>query len=371
MFKNVKKPSVAARRSAAAIGLTGMLLGLAACGGEGDAEAESVQLNVASWATPDSVSEEMGNWWYEEIEERSEGRLTFNIDAAGSLCSAAEIAECVRDGRADVGQTVTDYSPQLFPQASITSIPFLSLNGEAITRVIYELSTEHEGSQQLWEENGLHPIAHVSPGRLLLGGQEELSSIEDLEGLRLRMAGQYAEQAVDAAGASSVSLTAPETYEALERGVADASGSPLDGTIAFQLKDVLSDWSDPGIGAYTTIGMWMNHDVYTDLPEDLREVVDEVTEEFNREQASAIFNEVTLEQCDMLLDTIGDLRQWDEADTQTWSDELGDSLEERWVEDAEGNGLSNADEYLSAYKDKLDSYEGEVSEDPTAACADR
>ena len=371
MSANTIKSGRRARTAQITAGAAVLALGLTACGGANNGDENAVELNVASWATPDSVSERMAEWWYDEIEERSEGEITFNIDAADSLCSASEIPECVRDGRADIGQTITDYSSQLFPQATVSSIPFLNPNSEAVTLAVHELSTEHDGAAQLWEDNGLHPIAHVPPGRMLLGGQDDLSSIDELEGLRLRMSGQYAQHAVDAADANSVTLTAPETYEGLERGVADAAGFPLDGTVAYQLKDILPEWTDPGIGTYTTIGMWMNADVYSDLSEEHRAVVDEVTEEYNAEQAQRIYEEATLEQCDQLLETIGDLKQWDEAETQRWNEELGDSLEQRWVQDAESNGLEDAEGYLATYKEKLASYEGEIREDPTVVCAER
>lgn len=349
-----------------------LALGLTACGAPAEgSDPASIELNVASWATPDSVSEHMGNWWYSEIEERTNGQITFNVDAADSLCSASEIPQCVRDGRADVGQTLTDYSSQLFPQVSIASIPFLNPNSEAVTHAIYELSTEHEGAAALWERNDLHPIAHVPPGRLLLGGHEELSSIDKLQDLRLRMAGQYAQDAVDSIGASAVSLSAPETYEGLERGVADAAAFPLDGTVTYQLKDALPEWTDPGIGTYTTIGMWMNKSVYDSLPDDLRQVVDEVTEEFNREHAQRIFKDVTLEQCDALLETIGDLKQWDDSETERWNEQIGDSAEESWLQDAEQDGLEGAPEYLEMYKEKLNAYEGNIGQDPSVMCAER
>src|SRR5690625_2481977 len=196
-------------KTVAAIG--GLALVLSGCSSDSDAGSsdETIELNVASWATPDSLSEVMADWWYTEIEDRTDGRVTFNIDAADSLCSAAEIPECVRDGRADVGQTLTDYSSQLFPMASISSIPFLSPGSEPVANAIQDLSTEHEGAAALWEEHYLHTLAHIPPGRLLLGGDSDLSSIDERDGHRLSMAGQYAQEAVDAAGANTVVLTAP------------------------------------------------------------------------------------------------------------------------------------------------------------------
>ena len=364
------------RRAAALVGGTAAaLLALTGCGGGagGSAEGETITLHVASWASPNSISEYMADWWYAEIEDRTDGRVTFDVAAGDTLCSASEIPECVRDGRADVGQTLTDYSSQLFPMASVASIPFLSPGSEVVANAIYDLGTEHEGAAALWEQNGLQPLAHIPPGRLLLGGHEDLNSVESLEGLRLRMAGQYAQQAVDAAGASSVALTAPETFEGLQRGVADAAGFPLDGTIAYQLKDILPEWTDPGVGTYTTIGMWMNKDVYDGLPEDIRQVVDEVTEEFVREAAPRIYSETGEGHCDQLLETVGDLKQWDDAETEKWRAALeSEDIEAKWIAAAEKDGLKDAEGYLAAYKEKLAEYEATSTQvDPAIACATR
>ena len=362
-----------AKRAIAVAGLAA--LGLTACasetaGGSGSEGAE-IQLNVVSWATPGSLSEVMGNWWYDEVEARSDGRITFNIAAADSLCSATEIPECVRDGRADIGQTLTDYSSQLFPMASIASIPFLSPGSEAVSKAIFDLSTEHEGAAELWERNNLKPLSHLPPGRMLIGSHEQVDSIDDLKGLRMRMAGRFAQHAVEAVGASSIAIPAPETYEALERGVADVAGFPLEGTAAYQLRDVLAHWTDPGVGTYTTIGMWINNEVYQSMDPELRAVIDEVNEEFNAEQIYTFFKDVSDQQCTELIDTVGDLGSWSEEEQQRWKDALAVDTEALWVEEAERDGLSDAAGYLSLYKEKIAEYTNESDVDPTIACAAR
>lgn len=351
-------------------------LGLVACATPGDpdpggAAGPSIELNVVSWATPKSLSEVMGNWWYDEVEARSDGRITFAVAAADSLCSSSEIPECVRDGRADIGQTITDYSSQLFPMATIASIPFLSPGGEAVSKAIRDLSEEHAGAAELWERNNLKPLSHLPPGRLLIGSNEAITTIDDLEGLRMRMAGRFAQYAVEAISASSVAIPAPETYEAMERGVADVAGFPLEGTAAYQLRDVLPHWTDPGVGMYTTIGMWMNHEVYTGLDPELRRIIDEVTEEFNETKSHEFFTEVSETQCDELLDTVGDLGQWADSETERWVSAIDEDLEALWVEEAESDGLEDAAGYLASYKEKLAEYDDPDAPDPTLVCADR
>lgn len=171
--------------------------------------------------------------------------------------------------------------------------------------------------------------------------------------------------------ASSVAIPAPETYEALERGVVDVAGFPLEGTAAYQLRDILPYWTDPGIGMYTTIGMWMNYDVYDGLDPELRNIIDEVTVEYNETKSHEFFTDVSKTQCDELLDTVGDLTQWDDAETQRWVAAIDEDLEALWVEEAEGDGLDDAAGYLASYKLKLAEYDDPDVPDPTIVCADR
>lgn len=377
MYTNRPQGTPRSRRllaSLAGVASAGLLL-TACAGGDGGADGgdgeESVNLTVASWANPGSVDEAVMEYWTQELEDRSEGRITFDISYAGSLCSADEIPDCVRDGRADVGQTIADYAPQLFPQTTVVSIPFLTQNNQAMTQAVWELSTEHEGAAALWESNGFKLVGHNPAGRLLLGSQEPVESVDDVAGKRWRMAGPYTQMAVQAAGGTNVALTAPETYEGIERGVADAAGFPMDGLVAFQLKDILPEWTDPGLGQYTSTGLWMNLDTYESLPDDLKEVVDEVNEEYNNGGVAEVFEEVTLEQCEPVLETIGQIGEWDEAESERWREALGSEPEEKWTADAQSAGLEDAEGYLQAYKDKMASFEGETPKDPSLVCSDK
>ncbi|UBH05697.1 ABC transporter substrate-binding protein [Leucobacter sp. Psy1] len=355
----------------AGVAVAGLMLAGCADGGGTAGGDEDYVLTFASWATPGSSNEAIQEEWIRMIEEATDGRITFDVSGAGALCAADEIPECVRDGRADVGQTISDYAPQLFPQTTVVSIPFITQNADATHETLYALSTEHEGAAQLWEQNNLKMLGHWPAGRLLLGSDEPVTSIDDVADLRWRMAGPYMQAAVDTIGAGNVALTAPETYEAVERGVVDAVAFPMDGLVSYQLKDILPQWTDPGIGQYTTVGQWMNLDVFNGLPDDLQQAVQSVNDEFNSGPAMDVFREVTTEQCDTILETIDGIDEWDPAATDEWEAAVGDDLQKKWIDDATANGLEDAAGYLEMYQDELAAFDESVVEDPSLTCAGR
>lgn len=367
------------RRWALTAGTAVAALLLAACGngdggdGGGGADGESVELVVATMTEPNVPSAGVMNWFVDEVEERSDGRLTFDVTAPNSLCPAEEISVCTQDGRADVGVAIPDYTPQIFPSITVVSVPFVAADQQALMQSLYDVNHEHEGAMQVWESNNLEMIAHWSAGRLTLGSPEPVESVDDMAGLKWRVSGPYLQSAVEAAAGSNVALTAPETYEGVERGVADAVGFAIDGATDYQLMELLPYWTDPGTGHYNTFGMWFNLDVYEGLPDDLREVVDEVTADLNSGDGTRAFSEVAETQCTTLQEheNVEDFDQWSDEATEEWHDLVGDELLQMWVSEAEGNGLDDAEGYLDMYTELLDSYDGEVLPDPLDECVEQ
>lgn len=349
-----------------------LLLALTACEGGVTASSttDQIELEVATFAPPGSIPENVTNRFFEMVEERSDGQLTFNVTAPESVCPANEIATCVQDGRVDVGITIPDYNAQLFPTIALVSVPFLTDDAQALMGALHEVNASHEGARNLWEQNGLHPLAHFSPGRLILGTEEPIDSIDGIQGQRWRVSGEYLQESIEAAQGSNVALTAPETYEAIQRGVADAVGFPMDGATQFHLMELLPHWSDPGSGHYTTIGFWMNADTYNGLPDDLRNVVDEVTEELNGGMGVEAFAEVAAEQCEALSETAESITRWPEDGSRGWEEAIGDDLINDWVQSAEELGLEDAEGYREAFLAALETHRGDT-EDPMDTCLDQ
>lgn len=367
-----KKQSVNARGRLVAITAAAsvMALALTACDSGVTASSEQVELEVATFAPPGSIPENVTNGFFEMVEERTDGQLSFNVTAPEAVCPADEIAMCVQDGRADVGISIPEYNAQLFPTIELVSVPFLADDAQSLMGALHEVNESHEGARTLWEDNGLHPLAHFSPGRLILGTEEPADSIESIQGERWRVSGNYLQEAIEAGGGSNIALTAPETYEAVQRGVADGVGFPMDGATQFHLMELLPHWSDPGSGHYTTIGFWMNRDTYNELPEDLRNVVDEVTEELNGGWGVEAFAEIAADQCDALSETAESITEWPEASSKEWEEAIGDELLDNWVLSAENLGLEDPEGYRDEFLAALETHRGDTP-DPMDTCIEQ
>lgn len=372
--------------------LAGAALTLAACGGGGivtdggndpttggdstaDAGGESVELNMVTMVQPNTPNAPVQNWFLDQIEERSKGRIKVKRTEPDSICKPAEVAECVRDGRADIGISISDYTPQLFPTMSIATIPFMADNSQAFMEAIAQVNAENEDAKAAWEKSGIHLVAAWHPGLVIVGGKEPITSVADLSGKRVRVTGAYLQKAFEMAGANVIALPANETYEGIERGLADAVSWTMDGPVDYKLMEQLSDWSMPGAGVYTTFAMWMNQEKYQGLPDDLKKIVDEVQADLIGGEGMKAFNKATEAQCDTLYNFKGvkSFTKWDEAETTKWKDQVLDDLLAQWKQQAASDGLADPDKFLADYQAayKAAAAKPDLVEDPINKCIER
>src|SRR5690606_36817311 len=112
-----------------------------------------------------------------------------------------------------------------------------------------------------------------------LWSDEPGCDLAHLEGKRIRGLGSDYPRMLEAAGATPVSLTPPEMYEAMDRGTVDMISIAQQHIDAFDLYDVIDYACGPifinGAGHSTT----MNLDTWESLPDDLQQLVDDTADE--------------------------------------------------------------------------------------------
>src|SRR5699024_5624409 len=127
---------VAAIMAAAALTLTSCEEGIV----EG---ADNYYFTVATGALDGTQHVVIAEEYYDAVEEASDGRIECERSSFDAVCSMDEVADCVRDGRADIGLTVTDYTPHLLPTLSVMSISFLNNDSQASDEALYDLHSNY------------------------------------------------------------------------------------------------------------------------------------------------------------------------------------------------------------------------------------
>lgn len=216
----------------------------------------------------------------------------------------------------------------------------------------------------------LHHVATWPVGRFLLGSTTPITAVEQLAGLQTRASGPVIQQILTEAQANIAAITASKTYEATERGLVNSVGGAIDFPVNYRLMELLPYWTDPGIGQYSTFGMWLSLDAYNSLPNDLRTIVDDVSFELNGGAGTKAFNDVAVGQCQEMLDapTVRNLSAWSPEATKDWTDKIGSSAEQTWLNFASDYSIEDPAALLEQYKAGLERHSAEKYEDATLDC---
>lgn len=208
------------------------------------------------------------------IGEMSGGRIQVKVYAAGELVPAFELFDAVARGTAEMGHGASYYWKGKSAAAQFfTSVPF-GLTPMEINGWLY-----YGGGMELWTELyagfGLIPVPTGNSG-VQMGGwfNKEINSLEDLQGLKMRIPGLGGE-VLSRAGGTPVNLPGGEIFTALQTGAIDAIEwvGPYN-DLAFGLHKVAKyyyypGWHEPGSLLETII----NKQAYEALSPDLRSIV--------------------------------------------------------------------------------------------------
>ncbi len=224
----------------------------------------------------------------EYVNEMSGGRLTVQVYGAGELVPGFEVFDAVSQGTAQMAHSGSYYWKGKIPSSPLFgAIPF------GMTATELNAWLHYGGGLELWQEMykpfGIIPMAGGNSGAQFAGWfKKEITSMEDLKGLKMRIPG-LAGEVLQRAGAVPVTLTGGEIYSSLQSGAIDGTEwvGPYN-DLAFGFYQAAkyyysSVWHEPGTG----LEFLINEKAFNELPKDLQKIV---------EVAARAVNESTLDE---------------------------------------------------------------------------
>lgn len=342
----------------------------------GDGEAgDPVRLVYASFANDDSPYSTAFAWLADELNARTDGRVTIEQFHDGSLCAFNDIFDCIKDGRTDFGLFLPVQQPSFFPFSSVSSVLFVSNDTKAHSDAFNEMAETNEQVSSEWEAQGMTPLWFASIGPAVLGANEPVENIEWMENKSIRATG-YFTQALNAVGANPVALSNAEVYEAIQRGTIDAFyASTLDGAALDNSHfEVTSHWQDPGAGEYVSIATAVSQQALDKLTADEQTILFELADQIREEFFEVYYLPMMEVACDNAINGgLESLTIWPEEETQRFADAAAEVVKEQWIADTEAGGATGAaeffDEFVSTVRDKEAA--SEFGETATERCAAR
>ena len=214
------------------------------------------------------------NFLAERITRMSGGRIQVKVYGAKELVPAFEVFGAVSQGTAQLGHGSAYYWKGKSEAAQFFSAVPFGLTADEMNAWLY-----HGGGMELWQETyepfGLVPMAAGNTGVQMAGWfNREINSVEDLQGLKMRIPGLGGE-VLSRAGGTPVSLPGGELFTSLQSGAIDATewvGPYNDLAFGFYKAAryyYYPGWHEPG----TTLECMVNKAAFDALPDDLQAIV--------------------------------------------------------------------------------------------------
>ncbi len=255
--------------------LTRTLVAVAACLMAAVASAkDTYTLRLAqTWGPNSPILGETTEHFADMVEAMSDGRLKVRIDAANKHKAPFGIFDLVRNGQYDMGHTASYYYKGTIPNAMyFTTVPFGLIAPEMYAWFYHGGGMEL--MQKVYEPHGLLSFPGGNTGNQMGGWfRKEITSLEDLKGLKMRTPG-FAGEVMAELGVAVTNLPPGELYTSLERGVIDAVewvGPALDFQMGFHqiAKYYYSGWQEPG----AEVQFLINKKTWDTLPADLQRIL--------------------------------------------------------------------------------------------------
>lgn len=238
--------------------------------------ANPIELNYSVFFPASHIQCQTAEAWAREIEERAEGRVKINVFPGGTLTKAAQCYEGVVSGISDIGMSCLAYTRGRFPLLEGLDLPLGYSDGTTATRIATEIAEEFEPAEMA-DTHVLYLHAH-GPG--ILASKKPVRTLDDLKGLKVRATG-LSTKIVEMLGGTAVAMAQPETYEALQKGVVEATLCPIETLKGWKQGEAIRFVTDSSAVGYTTaMFVVMNRKKWESLPADLQQIFTEVSREW-------------------------------------------------------------------------------------------
>ena len=277
--------------------------------------------------------------WAKQIEERSNGRIKFEIFPSMSLGGKPpELYKQVRDGTADIVWTLPGYTPGVFPRLEVFELPTVHRgSAEATTRAIQDLMPEL--AADLRDVKPL--LVHVHAGNALHLVSKDVTGPADVEGLKIRSPSRTGVWMLETWKAEPVGMPVPALPQALSKGTIDGALIPFEVAIPLKIAQ-LTEYSVELDGqrrfGTSTFLLAMNKERYAALPDDLKKIIDDNSGSAIAGEIGAVWDSIEPVGKKIARDQGRTVRELSPEASAAF-DRLHQSLSERWVKEAGESGV--------------------------------
>ncbi len=238
------------------------------------ANAAEFRIRVANCVAADHSWGRASEFFKQEVEKASNGRISVEVHHAGALGKVRETMEMVQMGTLETALGGVANYQRTVPELGITVLPYLWKDLKTQLAVLQGPLGEELNQRML--KAGIHNLGFWDNGfRNISNSKRPIQTIDDLKGIKIRTLPNPVHTAFfKACGAAPTPMDWVELFEALRSGVVDGQENPPAMTYTSKMYEVQKFYSLTGhfneVGAFI-----MSNIFYKKLPDDLKKVVDD------------------------------------------------------------------------------------------------
>lgn len=238
------------------------------------AAADPATIRIGSFVPPKAAyMRDITLPWLRTVEKASGGTLQFKEFWGGALIrSPRKQYEGMVNGIQDATVVLPSYTQKLFPDFSLFSLPFM-FPGAGAEVAAYTAWKMHE--QDLLGGLGkMHAVAIYANDNSGMHFNRKLKTIDDVKGLKLRVAGPEEADVVKLLGGVPVGMSIAQVAESLNRGVIQGTLNGWSALGTFRITPLIKTHVDIPLGVRTFI-LAINKKVFDALPAKAKAAIDD------------------------------------------------------------------------------------------------
>ena len=230
------------------------------------------------------ASQPFHGFWLDAIEEASGGRIEITTFEQGEHpYKFGDMFQVTRDGLTDIGMTMAAYTASVEPIMALFDMPFMFEGYRTMLPLLadpdYADLTGPTFFDPLdrWNQIPLTYTTYV--GYEIAFNTGFYTGPDVLAGQRIRSYSKQMDQMIEVMGGIPVSVSWGDVYSSLQRGIVDGwvtnLAAPYDNKF-FELGGKYVTYTDHIVGLFWNA---INKDAFNNLPTDLQDIINEVSEE--------------------------------------------------------------------------------------------
>lgn len=329
--------------------------------GSGDqpsAEKETITLKIGAGhaATATQWTYAMTQYFQPTVAERVAAETNYQIEWTeawgGSIVKLGEELEGIESGLLDLGLVVYVFEPtKLMVHGMTYRMPFQSPDPVVVSQAAIELFDEFPVFKDtVASYNQIHLGVLVSDDYNLYT-TFPVSTVDDINGHKIAGAGANLKW-IEGTGAIGVQSNLSEGYTSMQTGVYDGFLNPTVSQYNYKIHEVGPYLLLGNFGAQIVAGIHINTNTYNNLPEDVRQIIEEVALETQTWEA-----EYTVEDYNAAVKAMeesGDviITQLTQEEKTRWANMLPNVVGDDLCAELNSNGIDGT-AIISAYYEKL------------------